>query len=158
MWQPWGMQIDVTRRVAAPADRVWALIIDLQNSPRVMSAIESVELLEGPEEFGVGTRWRETRTMFGKRATEEMRVSLLDPGRSYTVVADSGGAKYVSTLAVVPEGDLSCSLSMTFRGEPTSTAGRVMAATVGRLFIGATRKALETDLADIARAAESPGS
>jgi hypothetical protein len=32
-----------------------------------------------------------------------------------------------------------------------------MAATVGRLFIGATRRALETDLADIARAAESSG-
>jgi len=158
LWQPWGMQIEVTRRIAAPADRVWALLTDIANSPQVMTAIESVELLTSPEEFGVGTRWRETRTMFGKRATEQMTVSALDPGSSYTVVAESSGAKYASTLVVVPEGDADCTLTMTFGGEPTSTASRIMAATVGRLFIGATRKALETDLADVARAAELPGS
>lgn len=152
------MQVEVTRRIGAPADRVWGLITDLVNSPRVMTAIESVELLGGPEEFGVGTRWRETRTMFGKRATEEMTVSVLDPGRAYTVVAESGGTRYASTLVVVPEGAAACTLTMTFGGQPTSTASRIMAATVGRLFIGATRKALEKDLADIARAAEPPGS
>jgi uncharacterized protein YndB with AHSA1/START domain len=152
------MEIDVTRRVAAPADRVWALMTDIANSPRVMTAIESVELLGGPPEFGVGTRWRETRTMFGKRATEEMTVSAVDPGRSYTVVAEGQGAKYASTLAVVPEGDAACTVTLTFGGEPTSTASRIMAATVGRLFIGATRRALEADLADLARAAESPAS
>lgn len=151
------MQIDVARRVAAPSDRVWTVVTDLANSPRVMTAIESVEILDGPQEFGVGTRWRETRTMFGKRATEEMAVSAVDPGRSYTVVAHGQGARYQSTVAIVPEGEAACTLTMTFGGEPTSTASRIMAATVGRLFIGATRRALEADLADIACAAESSG-
>ena len=41
------MQIDVNRRIAAPVDRVWALITDIANSPQVMTAIESVELLAG---------------------------------------------------------------------------------------------------------------
>ncbi len=158
MWQPCDMHIEVTRTIAAPSDLVWALMTDLPNSPQVMTGIDSVEMLGGPQAFGVGTRWRETRTMFGKQAIEEMEVTAVVPGRSYTVVADSHGTAYSSTLEVVAEGDAACVLRMTFGGEPTSAVSRVMAATVGRLFVGTTRKALEKDLADIAAAAEARAS
>lgn len=149
------MQIEVSREIGAPAERVWGLITDLPNSPSVMTAISSVEILSGGPEFGVGTRWRETRTMFGREATEEMEVRDVDPGRWYTVTAESHGTRYESRFEVFPAGDHACILRMTFAGEPTSTVSRVMSATVGRLFAGATRKAVEQDLADIASAAEA---
>ncbi len=149
------MNLEVSQRIAAPAEQVWAVITDLANSPQVISGIDTVEILGGPPEFGVGTRWRETRTMLGKTATEEMEVSAVDPGRSYSAVAASHGARYDSTLTVEPDGASASTLTMTFRGEPTSTGGRIMAATVGRLFLGASRKALAKDLSDIAAAVEA---
>lgn len=149
------MRLDVSRSIAAPAERVWDVLVDLSGSPEIISAIDSVEILAGPDPLGVGTRWRETRTMMGKSATEEMWVTAVDPGRSYTVVADSRGAAYQSRFELTPTGADSCTLALCFEGQPQGAGGRVLAATVGRLFLPMERKALERDLADIATAAEA---
>jgi uncharacterized protein YndB with AHSA1/START domain len=149
------MQIEVSREIGAPAEHVWALVTDLPNSPEVMSAISKIEILGGPESFGVGTRWRETRTMFGREATEVMQVRDLTPGRAYTVTAESHGTRYTTTMEVIPAGDHQCILRMSFAGEATSTVSRVMSATVGRLMVGPTRKAIEQDLVDVAAVAEA---
>jgi uncharacterized membrane protein len=149
------MQIEASREIGAPAERVWHLITDLPNSPQLMTAITKVEMLSGGDEFAVGTRWRETRTMFGREATEEMAVSAVTPGRAYTVTAENHGTRYTSRLEVFPAGEHACILQMTFAGEATSLVSRVMSATVGRMFAGATRKAVEQDLADVAAVAEA---
>jgi uncharacterized protein YndB with AHSA1/START domain len=148
------MRIEVSRHVAAPASRVWDVITDLGGSPEVLASVTRIELLEGPDPLEVGTRWRETRSMFGREATEEMTVTAVEPGRSYRVVAENHGTRYESTMAVRPQGEDDAVLSMTFSAEATSLASKVMSTTVGRLFVGSTRKALEQDLADIASAAE----
>jgi carbon monoxide dehydrogenase subunit G len=50
-------QITVERRIAAPADRVWKALTDIEAAPQTISGIDRIEMLsEGP--FGVGTRWR----------------------------------------------------------------------------------------------------
>jgi carbon monoxide dehydrogenase subunit G len=146
--------ISVSRDVAAPPARVWDIVTDLDRSADVISGIDSVERLDGGGAFGVGTRWRETRTMFGRQATEGMSVTAMEPGRSYTVEADSRGAHYRSTVGVEPRGADASRLSMTFAGEPSGAVAKVLAATVGRVFDRATRKALARDLDDIAAAAE----
>lgn len=148
------MDIKVTREIAAPPDRVWQLLTDLDGAPQVVSGIEAIERLDGGGDFRVGTKWRETRTMFGRQATEEMEVTALAGGRSYTVEADGHGAHYTSTVTVEPAAAGS-RVVMTFAGEPQGTVAKIMAATIGRLFAGATRKALKQDLDDIARAAEN---
>lgn len=146
-------EIMLSKDVAAPPERVWAVITDLDRSPDTISGILKLERLEGGAGFGVGTKWRETRIMFGREATEVMEVTAVDPGRSYVVEADGRGAHYRSTITVEPaEGG--SRLSMTFGGEPTGVVGKVLAATVGWLFQGPTRKALQKDLEDIAAAAE----
>ena len=48
--------------VDAPIDTVWAIITDLERSPEIIDAISDVERLDSGRDFGVGTRWRETRT------------------------------------------------------------------------------------------------
>ena len=118
-----------------------------------MSGVDSIERLSGPD-FGVGTRWRETRTMFGREATEEMEVATVTPGRSYTVLAESRGTKYHSELRVEGAGAGASVLTMTFAGEPQSFGAKLMGATIGRLFVGTTRKLLAKDLDDVASAAE----
>ncbi len=148
------MEIEVSRRVAAPAERVWRLTTDLAAAPTVLSGVDAVEVLAGGEPFDVGTRWRETRTMFGRSATEEMEVTDIDVGRRYTVVAESRGTRYETVVAVEPDGSGS-RISMRFGAQPAGVGGKVLAATVGRLFAGSTRKMLRRDLDDIAAAAEA---
>jgi carbon monoxide dehydrogenase subunit G len=148
------MDFEVQRVVGAPAERVWEIVADVANSADVVSAIESVELVVGPSPVGVGTTWRETRLMMGRRATEEMTVSAVDPGRSYTVRAHVGGTEMESTVSVDPEGVDEAIVRITVASRSTSAGSRLLGATVGRAFGGTIRKALEADLADIASAAE----
>lgn len=146
--------IDISQDVAAPAALVWGLITDIEHSPDVISGIDSVERLDDNEGFVVGTRWRETRTMFGKSATEEMTVTAIVPGHSYTTEAQHGKAHYTSSLRVDPNGDDACVLSMHFDAEVTGLLNKTLGAVVGRIFEGSTRKLMQQDLADIAAAAE----
>lgn len=149
-------EMTVSSDVAAPVQRVWAIITDLEGTADTITAITAVERLDDGDGFGVGTRWRETRTMFGREATEEMEVTAIELKSSYTVEADARGAHYRSTVSVEPRGD-GTRLSMTFGAEPTGTMSKVMAATIGKLFEGSMRKALQQDLTEIAAAAEQAG-
>ena len=146
--------ISVERAVAAPPSVVWGIITDLDRSAGVIASITAIERIDEGTGFGVGTRWRETRTLFGRQATEVLEVTAIEDGRSYTVEADSRGAHYRSVLSVEPDGAGS-RLSMSFEAEPSGTVAKLMAATIGRLFEGSTRKALKQDLDDIAAAAEA---
>lgn len=150
-------QIEVSKTVHAPASRVWDIMTDLNRAPDVVSGIETVEVLDGGDTFGVGTRWRETRTMFGRQATEEMEVTAMDAGRSYSVEAESHGSHYFSTFSVTDLGKETSQLTMTFAAEGTTTLNKLMTNTIGRLFMGPTKKAMAKDLDDIAAAAEDKG-
>ncbi|MFI6421277.1 SRPBCC family protein [Streptomyces sp. NPDC050842] len=145
----------VERRVAASPGRVWEAITDLRDMPRVLSGVEKVEVLtEGG--FGVGTRWRETRRMLGKEATEEMTVTECVPPDRYVTVADSHGMHYVSELTLKADGDGGTILRMHFSGGPAS--GRkpgFVARLLARFGAKAVAKALRKDLTDIANAVES---
>ena len=144
----------ITHETSAPPDKVWNVLVDLDNSPQTIGAIKDIERLDGGDEFGVGTKWRETREMFGKDATEVLEVTAVDQGHSYTVEADSRGARYTSVMSVEPAGAGS-TISMSFAAEPKGTFSKVLSGTIGKMFEGGTRKALLQDLADIAAAAEA---
>ena len=149
------MNIEVSQRIEAPAEQVWAVITDLANSPQVISGIDAVEILGGPPEFGVGTRWRETRTMLGKTATEEMEVSAVDPGslvlrcrgeprRALRLDADGGAGWRVRVHA---HDDVPWRADQ-HRGPDHGCDRRAP-------LLGASRKALAKDLPDIAAAVEA---
>jgi len=143
----------ISKRIAAPPDKVWSVITDLDHIPDVISGVIGIERLDAGSGFGVGTRWRETRKLFGKEATEEMEVTAIDPGHSLTHRADSHSVHYISTYRVEPIGDGTL-LSLTFDAQPQNGFAKFMAATVGRLMKGATRKALQKDFDEIAKAVE----
>lgn len=146
--------IRITQDVAAPAAVVWDLITDIEHSPEVISGIQAVQRLDDRDGFGVGTRWRETRTMFGRSASEQMTITAVDPGRSYTAEAQHGKAHYTSILRVEPTGDDTCVLSMHFDAEVDGLLNKTLGRLVGTLMAGSTRKLMQQDLADIAAAAE----
>ncbi len=106
----------------------WDIITDLAASKDTIGAIQSIEILTEGQEFGVGTKWRETRTMFGKQATEVMWITHVNPGRSYTARAESHGAIYTTVMAVEARDDASSELSMDFGAESTGTMARIASA------------------------------
>ncbi|MGW0121142.1 SRPBCC family protein [Streptomyces sp. NPDC003327] len=146
----------VERRVAASAGRVWEAITDLPDMPRVLTGVQRVEVLtEGV--FGVGTRWRETRRMLGREATEEMTVTACEAPERYVTQAESHGMRYVSELALRPSGRPDATvLRMTFSarradGRAPGAVTRLLA----RFGARAVAKALAKDLSDIAHDVES---
>jgi uncharacterized membrane protein len=147
------MRVTVEMEIAAPRADVWRLVTDIENAPATIKAIERVEVLERPRTGIVGLKWRETRTMFGKTATEVMWVTNAVEGSHYETRAESHGSVYKTRIDLHDRHGRTC-LAMTFEGEPQSVGAKIMWGLTGFLFKGATRKALAKDLEDIRDALE----
>jgi uncharacterized membrane protein len=146
-------RVVVERRIVAPVERVWEIITNLEGMPATLSGVDRVEVLtEGP--FGVGTRWRETRRMFGKQATEEMYVTACEPPSRYVVEAESQGTHYVSEFALSDGGPDATTVRMTFSATPPGGFMGLLARLFGGVAAKAVAKAVTQDLMDVAAAAE----
>ncbi|NQU38178.1 MAG: SRPBCC family protein [Actinobacteria bacterium] len=147
--------LKVSHEVHASQLDVWAVLTDLDNAAAVMSGVTEIERLNDGD-YAVGTRWRETRKMMGKQATEEMWVTDISPPNWTVVTARSGGAEYTSEFTVTPNGETT-TLTMTFSAElqHPSLVQRTAQFLFGRLGSAMTKKVVATDLADLAAAAEA---
>lgn len=139
--------------VAAPAERVWGVATDLENTASNIKGIITLERLDDGTGFGIGTRWRETRKMFGKEASEEMEVISLEEGRSYTTEALHGKTRYLSSVSVEPISDSSSRLSMAFEAETSGFINQLLSKVMNKLMERNVRKLIREDLDDIAAAA-----
>ena len=144
--------VSVEREIAAPANRVWSLITNIDAWPTTLHGIVSVERLDGGNDFREGTRWRESRRILGKVGTEERLVTAIDPGRSFTAETENRGTYYVTTYTVTPAGpDSRLTIDFTsFPAKPPGLFGR-MAAGLG---LRSVRNSLELELVAFAMAAE----
>ena len=116
--------ITVEQSIQAAPERVFDVSTNVHEWAEMVPAITKVEVLtEGP--VGVGTRFRETRKMFGKEATEEMEFVTFERPVRYALGAESHGCRYLTSFEIVPEGDGS-RLVMTFSGEPQTFVAKVM--------------------------------
>lgn len=144
--------VSFTKHIKANPDHTFGIFTDFQSAERRIEGIKKLELLtDGP--IGKGTRFRETRIMFGKEATEEMEITDFRPGRSYTVGGESCGSVWSSTFKFAPNGDgTQVSMEMSFR--PVTIFAKLMSP-LSFLFAGACKKAMEKDLEDLKKAAET---
>ena len=147
------MNIEVQVTIQGSKEEVWRVITDIENSPGTISGIKEIEILEKPEDGLVGLKWKETRTLFGKTATEVMWITDVNEYESYKTRAESHGAVYITSLNLSEQDDNTL-LTMTFGGEAQTLGAKLMSATMGRLFKNATKKALIQDLNDIKAAVE----
>ncbi|GGT35204.1 SRPBCC family protein [Streptomyces purpureus] len=148
----------VERLIQAPPGPVWEALTDLQSMERVLSGVEKVEVLtEGG--FDVGTRWRETRRMFGKEATEEMWVTASVPPDRYVVEAESHRTRYVSEFTLRPAGPdgKATKVRMVFTATPPGGAMGMVAKVLGGLGAKAVSRAIAKDLDDVAASVERRG-
>jgi len=93
----------ITKRVDAPVELTFAAFTDLDHAAANVSDIVRIERLsKGP--MHVGTRWRETRRVRRREATEDLEVSAFGRNEYYTVVSDSCGPVISSTFRFVRRG------------------------------------------------------
>jgi carbon monoxide dehydrogenase subunit G len=117
--------VTVERTIAAPPAKVFAAASDVARWAEIVPAIARTELLtSGP--VGKGTRFRETRTLFGREATEEMEFVEFDAPRTYTIGADSHGCRY-RTRFDFHEASGGTRLVMSFQAEPLTFMAKVLA-------------------------------
>ena len=131
--------------VQAPPEAVWRIVSDIEHGQAMIPAITSIEIL-GDRSQGLGTRWRETRVMFGREATETLEITEWRPPREYVVSAESHGCRYRSVIRVRPQGPGTV-IEFEFGGEPYTFMSRAMAFVMGGLMRGSIEKMLRADLA-----------
>lgn len=133
----------------------WAAVTDIENAPRIISGIVSIEVVEKPANGLVGLRWRETRMLFGKPATVEKWVTEAEDNAYYTTRAESDGFVFLTTTSLADDRDGRVTLTGSHDSQPQGLKSRIMALPMVLFFRGVIRKAILQDLNDIKTAVET---
>ncbi len=144
------LTISLSRLIPASQYEVWAVIADIAGTAECITSIVEVELLTG-ESIGVGTRWKETRLLLGRKTTETLEVTVFEPPLRYVVEGDACGAHFVSEWRCEPDGADATMLRVTMDTRPVTLLARMMKP-IAKLTMGTSRKMIEQDLDDIFKA------
>lgn len=145
--------LSVTTKVNAPIERVFALFTEIDKAAeRIPQITELVMLSEGP--VGKGTRWRETRVIMKKEATEEMWITDFQPPKSYKVEANSHGMLYETLFQFEPEDD-GTRVTWVFNGTPQTFGAKLTAPIFNLMFKGIMTKCMQGDVDALKAVAEA---
>lgn len=150
--------ITVSETVNAPLATVFQTASDIPNAAGRVKGIDKIEVLTpappAPPMVGKGFTWRETRTMFGRPASETMTITEWRPPHAYTVEARSHGCHYRTPFTFEELGPETTRMTMTFQATPETFMAKVMM----KIFSFMTKqmaKLIHQDLKDIKAACES---
>ncbi len=139
--------------IHAPVDEVFRRLTDFGSLAEIVSGITKVDVLtEGPT--AIGTRFCETRVIFGKTATETMEVTAMEAPRMIELSAESCGNHYRTVHTFEPTGEGETLVKLNMHSTPMTTGAKIMGAVMTPLMKGTMRKLLENDMADLKRACE----
>lgn len=149
--------LQTERVIRAELEVVFDALTDVASWPDRIEGIQAVELLdEGPVRDG--TRFRETRVMFRKEATEEMTFRDVDRPRGYGLESHSCGAFFRFDYDITPTDDGGTPASrVVLRGTwgAETFGAKVMNALLGWMMTGQMCKAIEKDFDDLKRSLEA---
>tara|TARA_R110002126_G_scaffold266598_1_gene409814 strand:- start:587 stop:1036 length:450 start_codon:yes stop_codon:yes gene_type:complete len=148
------MKLTIDIEIKAPKEKVWKVITDIENSVNTISGIEKIEILNKPKDTVVGLKWEETRTIFGKSATETMWITEATENDYYKTRAESNGAIY-QTILKLSEKENTTFLTMEFNSEAITIKGKIMAFIFGRMLNKTMKKLIKKDLIDIKTTVEN---
>lgn len=144
--------VRITKHIAAPRERVFEVASDFAAAPRAIASIKAVELLtEGP--VGLGTRFRQTRVVLDREATEEMEVTSFDRPRSFEIAAETHGCRIRTMMNFEHNGD-GTDVEFRFDATPVSASARLMAAMLEPM-LNLLAEACGRDLDDLKNASET---
>lgn len=144
------MKVSTSVFIDKPKEDVWKVVTDIENCADRITSIIRVDILENPNDSLVGLKWRETRNMFGKEASEIMWVTESVDSAYYVTRAESHGSIYISRIEVESK-DEGTLLTMTFIGEAQTWMAKILSAVMSVMIKGSIKKELDKDLQDIKR-------
>ena len=127
------MQHEVTTTIAAPADRVWAILSDVERWPTWTASVTSVEL-DGPLAAGAKAKIRQP-----KLPVTTWTVTEVVPGRSFTWESKAPGSHATGWHEVTPTGADTCQVRLAI--EQAGPLG----ALVGLLYRGLTKRYVQME-------------
>jgi len=100
------MKLSVSVEIRKPLEDVWKTIIDFENCSNYIESIVNLEIIDQPNDTLIGFKWKETRVMFGKEASETMWITDYIENDYYQTIAESHGSVYISRLSIVSRGEI----------------------------------------------------
>lgn len=143
---------ECTAAVAAPQGRVFELFTDLPRAAERIQAIKRLELLT-PGPLRVGSRFRETRVVLGKEATEEFEVTEFEPSTRYAVSCVSCGVRFGMRFAFRSQTP-GTHIAMSVSTEPVTWFAKLMSPMAG-IMLKQCAKGFEADIADLRKYCEA---
>ncbi|MGC5288732.1 SRPBCC family protein [Micromonospora sp. DT231] len=138
------MRFEATAEIAADAEQVWAVLVDVERWPEWTTSVTRVERGEsGP--FAVGATARLTQP---KLRPAVWRVTELTEGREFTWVSDTPGVRTRGEhrLVPLPDGRTRVELAIDQSGP--------LAGLIGRLYGGLLRRYLRLEADGLKRRSE----
>lgn len=148
------MELSVFVEIEKPLDDVWKAIVDFKNCSNYIESIIKLEIIEEPKDTFIGFKWKETRVMFGKEATETMWITDYVENKFYQTRAESHGSIYISRLSIENVG-VKTKLTMSFTSIAQTFFVKVLSSCTGFMIKGSMKKTLIKDLNDIKTYLES---
>lgn len=147
-----GHIIYVHETVPASPAAVWEVITDVERADEVLRSVTDSHLVtEG--ELGVGSVWREKRSIFGHHGEEELHVVECNPPRRLLVETrldrDTVRTAYSLTPAGGHEDRTRLAMTTTVQMSGRTPVGNLAWRFFGGFSYDATRRMLEHDLEDI---------
>lgn len=142
----------ITQEIEAPVDRVFQKATAFSEFPNFIDGITKIEwLTEG--EIGRGAKFRETRRIFGKEASEVMTITEWEPPALYVTSASGSGCVYRTEFRFTAS-DGRSRIDMTFSATPQNWMAKLLARMMAPM-IKQCKAAAEADLRDIKAVAEA---
>lgn len=135
--------------INASLGTVFRVVSDLDHFSNAVPQIDRIEILS-ESAVGVGTRFRETRLVWGRETASELEVAELVENEGVRYVSDTLGTRWHSTFTVAPAGDRT-QLTIVIEGRPYRVLSRLAAPLMKFL----TAKAVAADMKGIKAYAES---
>lgn len=148
------MELSAFVKIEKPIEDVWKAIIDFKNCSNYIKSIINLEIIDEPKDTLIGFKWKETRVMFGKEATETMWITDYVENEYYQTRAESHGSIYKSRLSIKRVGE-NTKLTMYFTAEAQTFFVKIFSKCMGFMIKGSMKKALIKDLNDIKTHLES---
>ncbi|WP_071394731.1 SRPBCC family protein [Bacillus tuaregi] len=140
-----SIRFEVKKTIEVPKQQAYIGLLDLDSAQSWMQGLVGMERLdEGP--MRVGSQWRETRTMFGKEASEHFEVVELKEPDKIVLRCDgskgtTGKGEFVFTYILNSCGNHT---EITLDGEINGLTG--LTKLFGKMMAGTFKKACEKDL------------
>lgn len=141
--------IHISRSISAPLDLVFQTVSDVRNFREAVPHITHVEFLSD-QQFGAGTRFRETRLMNGREQTVELEVAEYIDNDRVRMISNTGGTIW-DTMFTVSKGSENVTLAMQMNIESHTLFARM----VTPLIRGMVVKGVKSDMDSVKAFCES---